>query len=261
MRNKEIKIAFFDIDWTLYDHKAHRFTPSSIRAIKRLNKLGVKVIIATARPISSMTFLGVFKNFKVDGVISYGGGYVKYQDTELIKNIVKKEKILEFIKIAKYNDVCLELINVDTAYLVTPMNDALKEYSRIYKEEPLCVKEYDETKDVVGGVLYLKEDYDHLFKDIKETHLNRYCALAIEFLNKEYKKGDGVKAVLNHLNLNKENAICFGDDLNDIDMFNECKYSVAMGNGKPELKEVSYFVTSRIEKHGIKKGLKKFKVI
>jgi hypothetical protein len=53
----------------------------------------------------------------------------------------------------------------------------------------------------------------------------------------------------------------FGDDFGDIDMFKECKYGVALGNGKKEVKEIATFVTKTIDESGVAHALKHFKII
>ena len=74
-------------------------------------------------------------------------------------------------------------------------------------------------------------------------------------------KSEGVKAVLEHLGISKDHAIAFGDDFGDIDMFKECKYSVALGNGKPEVKAIATYVTKDINESGVAYALKHFKII
>ena len=50
-------------------------------------------------------------------------------------------------------------------------------------------------------------------------------------------KGKAINILLKYLNINKDQTICFGDQMNDYPMFESCKYSVAMINGNEELKK------------------------
>ncbi len=263
MLENRIKIVFFDIDWTLYDHRTQQFIESGIRSIKKLRKKGILVYLATARSMSSIRYMNILDLIEVDGIIAYNGGYVITKNKEvLIKTKLKKKVIEDLISLAKENDLSLHLIEEDEAYLVTPYNKDLEEYSKAYKEERLEIKEYDPSKEIMGAIIYAHRDrnIDNYFDKIK-THRFRYCKLAVEFLDTICLKGDGVKAVLDYHGLSKDEAMCFGDNFNDIDMFNNVTWSVAVGNAKQELKDVAWFVTTPIEKHGIRKALKKFKVI
>lgn len=56
-------------------------------------------------------------------------------------------------------------------------------------------------------------------------------------------KGKAINILLKYLNINKDQTICFGDQMNDYPMFESCKYSVAMINGNEELKKKATFIT------------------
>ena len=55
--------------------------------------------------------------------------------------------------------------------------------------------------------------------------------------------------------------MAFGDDTNDIPMFNIVKYGICMGNGNQEAKKHAFYITSNIEEDGIKNALEHFNVI
>jgi hydroxymethylpyrimidine pyrophosphatase-like HAD family hydrolase len=83
-----IEIAFFDIDWTLYDHSSHSWVLSGLKAIKQLQKNGVKVYLCSARPYNSMKLFGVFDlGIRWDGYIASAGA-VAYGDHHFIKTLV-----------------------------------------------------------------------------------------------------------------------------------------------------------------------------
>ena len=42
---------------------------------------------------------------------------------------------------------------------------------------------------------------------------------------------------MQHLNVKREDVICFGDNYNDISMMETAGYSIAMGNAVAEIKE------------------------
>ena len=72
--DKRIKAAFFDVDWTLYDHHNRRYVPSGIEAIKRLKQKGVMVFVCSARPYESLKQFGVFDlGIAWDGYIACAG--------------------------------------------------------------------------------------------------------------------------------------------------------------------------------------------
>lgn len=56
-------------------------------------------------------------------------------------------------------------------------------------------------------------------------------------------KGNAVKSVLKYLNMSKENTMCFGDSVNDVNMFDECNIKVSMKNARHEIKLISNYIT------------------
>ena len=61
-----IKAAFFDFDWTLFDHKTHSFTESAIKSINQIQAKGIKIFINSARSYYSLQSLKTFDIFNFD---------------------------------------------------------------------------------------------------------------------------------------------------------------------------------------------------
>ena len=55
--------------------------------------------------------------------------------------------------------------------------------------------------------------------------------------------------------------VVFGDDYNDIDMFCKDWFSIAMGNGCQDLKDMASYVTDTNVNDGIKKACEHFEWI
>ena len=73
-----IKAVFFDIDGTLVSFKTHAIPQSTIEALAALRERGIKVFIATGRPLVAINNLGdqVF-----DGYVTMNGGCVLVEMT------------------------------------------------------------------------------------------------------------------------------------------------------------------------------------
>ena len=64
--------------------------------------------------------------------------------------------------------------------------------------------------------------------------------------------------LLKFLNISRSSVVVFGNDDNDIEMFNECGIKVAMGNALDELKNISDYVTDTNYNNGISKFFLKY---
>jgi len=74
-----------------------------------------------------------------------------------------------------------------------------------------------------------------------------------EAFGKEVSKRKAVEKLKLYMKADK--IICFGDNINDIPMFQVADYSVAMGNAYPKLKEIANDITLTNDQDGVAKWL------
>ncbi|ORX50271.1 hypothetical protein BCR36DRAFT_352261 [Piromyces finnis] len=70
-------------------------------------------------------------------------------------------------------------------------------------------------------------------------------------------KGQGIEALKKMLNISSQNILCFGDGNNDLTMFEQSKYCIAMGNAIKALKEKAIYVTDSNANDGVALALEK----
>ena len=70
------KIIFFDIDGTLVSFKTHNIPQSTLDAVHRIREKGVKVWIATGRPVPFINNLGTLE---YDGIMSVKADTASWQ--------------------------------------------------------------------------------------------------------------------------------------------------------------------------------------
>ena len=72
------------------------------------------------------------------------------------------------------------------------------------------------------------------------------------------RKKDGIIDMLRYIDGKAEDVVVFGDDTNDLVMFDSQWTSIAMGNAKEVLKKKADYVTDTNTRDGIWKACKKF---
>ena len=77
----KIKAVFFDIDGTLVSFKTHRIPQSTLDAVAALRSRGIKVYIATGRPVPFIDNLG---ELEYDGMITVTGAHCFTRGGEII---------------------------------------------------------------------------------------------------------------------------------------------------------------------------------
>ena len=254
-----IKIIFVDVDWTLYDHKAKCFNKSGLRALNKAHKKGVKIFLCTGRPYRSMKGVGALDAVKYDGYVCANGGIAYAEGEYVVKNLIDPNAVKEIITIAKKHNLVVEVMPPDDAFLVNEETDIVKRFYENWVEVKPRYQEYN-NEEVTSMLLFSSPEHDRLFKKLP-VYFYRFFDEGADIYAKQYHKGQGVKAILDHYGFSKDEAMGIGDDIPDIEMFEQVKYSICMGNGREEAKEKAFYVTEPIDKKGLKKALKKFNVI
>lgn len=71
-------------------------------------------------------------------------------------------------------------------------------------------------------------------------------SLWLDFLFSDAHKGVGMQALSNHLGIRRDEILSFGDNYNDIEMFNESGVSVAVENARPGIPELCDYTTPSV---------------
>lgn len=249
------KAAFFDIDNTLYDWKRKQFNPAGIAAIKELKKQGVKVFLASARPYRSQVEFGAFDlGIHWDGYIASAGAIAVVGRHAVKKTLMEKEDVRKLCKIARKNDLTMEVVTPRTRFLIAPGNTYLESYHGTYSDTVPPIHPY-KGGECTGVLLFAPAFHDAEFQQAL-PHLTyyRFHDCGVDIMPSEHRKGDGIQAILDYLGLSKKDAISFGDDTQDITM-KDASFFVCLGNGKDEVKEAADYVTDPIGEDGLAKAL------
>jgi len=254
-----IKAIFVDIDNTLYDHIDKKgYDLKSIKALNKLRKKGIKIIISTARPIFSLNGLNTFKYIKYDGLIAANGAIRIYNNEWFDQYIFPKKVIQEYLRVCKRHSLCTELNTFDNHFYAYPMNHYVDEALKYYPEPIPEIHPY-KGEDVISICLFAPKEMDGILKNEfpKDIIMLRFSPFAIDIVTKLHSKGEAVSSFINKMNLTKEECMAFGDDIQDISMFEKVGYPIAMGNAKEEVKKASKLIIGSVNKHGIYHFLKK----
>lgn len=244
------KYFFFDIDGTLTDRATGKVVPSAAEAITKLQQAGHFVAIATGRAHYKAEKFRMDHGF--EHMVCNGGHGIIYQG-ELMEN-----RPLDY-----ENALALYRQAVSLGYGVyVAIDDSNKVYSDSFlfheqaglRKEPsvyIIDETFDPAKEDAIYKLYISvpEEEEHLL-----TLKNTVGHLRFE---KDYlmiqpdAKREGILRMLDYAGGKPEDVVVFGDDYNDLVMFDERFYCVAMGNGCSELKEKADYVAAKNTEDGI----------
>jgi len=269
MNKKNIKIAFFDIDGTLTNNKKEVLS-STINALNRAHDMGIKLALCSGR--SNEYLLKYANDFKnIDYLISSNGAriYDIKNDTNIFTNTLKDNDVIDIYNYTNKKKLCLTITSDVLAHInnYTPItNEDI--YMRRIKNIEDILNENLYQFIVVNNDLNKFIDLENYLKTKQNIKLINY---SLSYLKKEISdyyffdivgidvsKGNAINKLLEYTKINKDETICFGDSVNDLEMFKSCGTKVAMGNAIDELKKESDYITDSNDNDGISNYFQKY---
>lgn len=245
-----MKYIFFDIDGTLSDNATKKIVPSAKEALDKLQANGNFVAIATGRAYyKAKDFLNEagLKNMVCNG----GNGIVL--NNQLIRNSpLDRTKALAIIDQAEM---------LGYGILVAPFDSI-----DVYSKDTLFLKQAGYRKEPTRYTIDSKLDYHKLENIYKiyisipsenEDELTLKDTLGSLRFESEYlmfqpdDKKQGIIDLMAMIDGDLDEVVVFGDDYNDLDMFDERFYRIAMGNACDALKLKADYITGRNTSDGI----------
>ncbi|MNI91337.1 putative phosphatase [compost metagenome] len=80
----------------------------------------------------------------------------------------------------------------------------------------------------------------------------------VQIMHKSASKEDAVQCVLSDIGVKSENVMVFGDDFNDLGLFQKCGFPIAMENAIIELKNCAKHITESNDNDGVAVAIEKF---
>lgn len=258
------KIAFFDMDGTLYQTENDIIQESNLQALEELRKQGVIVCAATGRPLNQMNL--ILERVHFDYMVMINGGYVLDREQNLMfENPIDRQTTQEIV------EWCHEQQNG----LMFHFGDASYIYDQFYPFYYFCRDHhvldylfYDENRsyhkrhNAYNSVIMTKDkrSFDEflakhpmLRSDLIEVTQDHFC---LDVFNANNDKFVGINQVLLKEGIHWDECVCFGDSTNDVKMLEMAGMGVAMGNASDYVKSFANRVTTSVYDHGVANALK-----
>ena len=254
----EYKALFLDIDGTIL-MPDHSYSESTAEAIKQLKTQGIHVFIATGRPLHEI--FGLAKELGIDHFIGYNGASAVYQGKEIVNEPLEKKKVQQFLEITSEHQHEMVLYTNHSNHFTAIDDPVTKAFIETFQMKE-NTNEFNASSDHILGATLMKLDQSdvRLYEFDENIHLSRVnvpgMRHAYDVIRSNVNKGEAIKKVLAHLNIEKNQAIAFGDGLNDKEMLSTVGTGFAMGNADPKLFQYASHRTTEVTEDGIFNGLK-----
>lgn len=265
-----IKLIALDTDGTLLSSK-NKILPSTKRAIKKALGLGIKVVLCSGRPIAGLEHF--MKELGIEGsdqyAVTLNGAITRTADGKIMtQDLVNNALYRALTKIAKEQKVPFNIVDPDSRIITADHDVDYFELLQAWENTaPMFIRIPDEMPDNFeiskGCFVGSKEILDQVEPTLREKfskdlYIVRADDHFLECLHPNVNKGNGLKELGKKIGITPDEMIAFGDEKNDISMFDIVGTAVAMGNGSQEAKDHADYITDSNDNDGIAKALDKF---
>ncbi len=280
-----IKLVASDLDGTIIGRDNIIFD-NNLKAIKDITSNNIDFVICTGKTYPIIK--GICSKFNASyGIFGNGNQIVNLKTgEEIYKKLLTENQVLSCIKIAKENNLHVHvytdkaLITEELKYmdlrnyklLQNELYDNSLEIKIVHNlENYLKLNSINICKLIISSEDSLSEIKNSIVDilDVDITTIKKIGKYKDTLINKEYEyldispKGISKNSALlfleNYLNINKNEVMAIGDNLNDLDMVKNSGIGVAVANAYNELKEVAKYTTvNSVEQGGFAEAVYKF---
>ena len=260
-----IKLIVSDLDGTLLNTKKQLPHDFDI-LLKELYSHNIKFIAASGRPVYTLKH-----NFsKVKEPISFigdNGGVVNMANNINIANPIDKSLVLDVIKrFREINNPNLHIVLCapNCAYIETT-DKTINDEIDVYYVNKNIVDNVEEVKDEIVKITFYSEHHiEKITAEHFEPYFNDKLQLAVagsvwlDIMAKGINKGTALKEVQKKFCISPEETMVFGDYFNDIEMFENAKYSFAMKDAPEGVKAYAKEVIGSNDDDSVSKTIREF---
>lgn len=248
-------IAYIDCDGTLLNDQGV-ISEKTKQTLSHFMDLGNKVVLCTGRPRYLIEDIMPQVHGDRFFISSNGAEIYNYQTQETLQYLTIEEQ--DFYQIYQYavkhhirlaaGSGALEFV---TLYKKHPQELYFPENMEHFLQDhpTIQILLLDSNETVIQKA---KQYFDHHLKTtlVLEKEVNPNEAW-ISLGNENVSKGNAITKLNQYLNIVKENTLVFGNDYNDLSMFEVAGTCVAMQNAVPELKEKANHIALSNNEDGV----------
>ena len=254
-----INLIATDMDGTLLN-AAHEISEENIKAIKYAQSQGITVVIATGRAFYEANSPVNQTDLKLP-YICLNGAEVRDESFNIMSTSnLNRELINRITNELKSEDIYYQVYTNLGIYTENPQRD-LEIYIDIaeragQKADVEKIKAGIQ-KRIDNGTLAKIDRVSEKLAQSESLAISSSSRGNIEITHSDAQKGIALETIAERLNIDMENVMAIGDNMNDISMLERVGYSVSMANAAPEVKAVATYTTDSNEESGVGKAIMK----
>lgn len=247
---KNITTIVVDLDQTLLrtDKTLSAYT---VEVIKRCKERGIRIMIATARPLrTAKPYCDILD---LDTMVVSNGARIICQNQRTEYGISRESARRLLTALKSHPNLRITLETGDVAYSNHPIED----YETVISNH---LEEVAEAEGALKILIHVDDPYTpaivqkELSDDLYHTTAHGYM---IQIMSRSATKWKGIQAMLAKANCSPEEVAYFGDDLDDLEPIRMCGLGIAVGNGIDEVKAAADVITESNDEDGVAKFIER----
>lgn len=241
-----IKTIVLDLDRTLL-HTDKTLSSYTVGVLKECKKNGIRVMVATARPLRTAKQYGEMIN--ADAMVVSNGARVICGAQRTEYGICKQSALHLMNTLSRHPSLLVTIETGDVAYSNKPISD----YETIISDDMVGIAKAECVLKILvrlDGEEILAIVEEGLSEDLYYTIANGHL---IQIMSKAATKWNGIKAMLEISNCTPEETAYFGDDYDDIEPIKMCGMGIAVFNGINEVKAAADYIAESNDADGVAK--------
>ena len=253
---KNVKLIVSDVDGTLVSSSDASFSTNLINTLKELDKQNKYFVLCSGRPTFSLISLAKEINQNAEAnIIKFVSGYNGGEIYDVVNDKYLLQDGIDADEVNRINNFIISLnqdiLNYDGDVVVSNNpNNVHAQHEAIICKKP--VEQLTNTKfsPKVLGLVNPKDMDDVLNqvqKELVDYKVTRSTPYFLEINNKHIDKSNTLKFLMDYLNINHEDTMGMGDNLNDYELIEYAKYGVSLENGLDEVKNIANIVIGDVK--------------
>lgn len=273
-RDGRRRIVFLDVDGTILEHGSH-VAPSTGPAIRAARAAGHLVYLSTGRSASDIHPQVAEIGF--DGAVTNSGALVTSGDAVVVDRPLTPAQTDRLLTVLRGRGIRFFLQTHDGVYASDDMAELMASHAQALRDRDgadgvrpedsiagLAGRDFPSTDEAdltrIAKAVFVSDravGLEVLRADLGDEFLVVPGSIPLpggsngEISARDTTKGSAIELLLAHLGRDAADAVAIGDSWNDVEMFEVCGVSVAMGNAHDELKELADLVTTNVLDDGV----------
>lgn len=263
------KLLVLDVDGTLLNGD-REISKRTLAALLKVQQMGVRIVLASGRPtygllpLAKTLELGNYGGF----ILSYNGcQIISAQNGEIVfERRINPEMLPYLEKKARKNGFAIFTYHDDTIIANNPENEYIQSEARLNNLKLIKEEEFSIGVDFAPCKCMLVSDDVEALIALEQLWKSRLNGALEVFRSEPYflevvpcgiDKANSLGALLEHLDIKRDEVIAIGDGVCDVTMIQLAGLGVAMGHSQDSVRVCADYVTATNEEDGVAQAVEK----